>query len=289
MTNPRPTCMTNSWPPPNSLPPTEFIFAALAPVTEYEFDASLHGASSGKVQLCLDQLVPAASAACPAAVSSDRGAVEYVEVEPWPLHGGVMEKGEMKKMHDEFAKEMEEKEKMHDEFEKEQEEKGKMHDEFEEDACSDISEGSVVLFQGVCCRVIRKNPDTVSGGWQTWRACATGGSNSARMEFGFASWRKGVGCSGWVLCHTVWKVLGPLHASWENGVRAEPGKGATTSFRFPENGPARLVGLLTAGSASKFVTDVTPTVRLCCRSWGRGQGRWSGSGWVVVMEEWAQG
>ena len=105
-------------------------------------------------------------------------------MEPWPLHGGVMEMGEM--------------EKMHDEFEKEQDEKDKMHDEFKGDACSDISEGSVVLFQGVCCRFRgtfwaqdhTKNPDTVSGGWKTWRACATGGSNSARMEFDFASWRK---------------------------------------------------------------------------------------------------
>ena len=112
--------------------PTEFIYAAPAPVTEccvpgpddccaasdtaIEFNASLHGASSGKVQLCLDQLVPATFAACPAAVSpdpwagstpglasldgyhsdSDEELWEYVEVEPWPMQ-----------LHDEFVKEME--------------------------------------------------------------------------------------------------------------------------------------------------------------------------------------
>ena len=114
-------------------------------------------------------------------------------MEPWPLHGGVMEKGEMKKMHDEFVKEMEEKEQMHDELEKEQEEKEKMHDESEGDVCIDISEGSVVLFQGVCCRFRwtfwaqghpKKNPDTVSGGWQTCCACATDGSNSRKLAEG---------------------------------------------------------------------------------------------------------
>ena len=181
-----------------------------------EFDASMHGASSGKVQLCLDQLVPAASAACPAALSpdpwagfspgrarldgyhseSDEELWECVEVEPWPLHGGVMEKGEMEKMHEEFVKEMEEKE--------------KMHDYFLGDACSDISEGSLVLFQGVCCRFpgtfwAQSHPkkSRCCFGWLANLACMCYGriklcKNGISVSQGWRKW----GCSGWVLCHT---------------------------------------------------------------------------------------
>ena len=96
-----------------------------------------------KVQLCLNELVPAATAACPAAVlpepwagytpglacldgchsDSDEELWEYVEVELWPMHDGTLGKGEMQMLHDEFVKEMEE-EKMHYEFETVLQEKG---------------------------------------------------------------------------------------------------------------------------------------------------------------------
>ena len=199
-----------------------------------------------EVQLSLDELVPAASAACPAAVSpdpwagympglacldgyhsdSDEELWEYVEVEPWPLHGGVMEKGKMKKIHDEFVKEMEEKEKMHDKFEKEQEEKEKMHDEFEGDACSDISEGSVVLFQGGLLQVSRNSQGSGSSEkirilfrvdgklgvhvlladqtLQEWNSVLQAGGREA-VQDGYFSTRSG-------------KFFGPLYASWEVGL-----------------------------------------------------------------------
>ena len=51
---------------------------------------------------------------------------------------------------------------------------------------------------------------------------------------------------------------------------AEPRKGTTTAFRFPESGLARLVGFLTAGPASKFVTDVTPPGTSLLHSLGLG-------------------
>ena len=91
------------------------------------------------VQLCLDELVPAATAACPAAElpdlwagytpglasldgyhsDSDEELWEYVEVEPWPMHDGL------RMLQDEFVKEVEEKELLHDEFEAVQEEKAR--------------------------------------------------------------------------------------------------------------------------------------------------------------------
>ena len=61
-------------------------------------------------------------------------------------------------MHDEFEKEMEEKEKMHDEFETVQERRRRCS---RGDACSDISEGSVVLFQGCPLQV---SPNFLSSG-----------------------------------------------------------------------------------------------------------------------------
>ena len=72
------------------------------------------------------------------------------------MHDRMLGKGEMQMLHDEFVKEMVEKEPMHDEFETVQEEKAKM---LGEDACSDYSEGSVVLFQ------VGSNGDPIPGEW----------------------------------------------------------------------------------------------------------------------------
>ena len=84
------------------------------------------------------------------------------EVEPWPVcHDGLQ------MLHDEFVKEVEEEERLHDEFEAVHEEKAR------DEACSDYSEDSVVLFQDRSfagfaefteLRVIRKSSDIVSGG-----------------------------------------------------------------------------------------------------------------------------
>ena len=70
---------------------------------------------------------------------------------------------------------------------------------------------------------------------------------------------------------------------------AEPGKGTTTASRFLESGPARLVGLVTDGPASKFVTDVTLPGASLLQGLGPGARKVVREWVLVVREEWAQG
>ena len=65
-------------------------------------------------------------------------------------------------------------------------------------------------------RAIRKNPDIVSGGWPTWRACVTADQTLHEWNSGLQAGGRGAVQDGYFATREEGgKVSGQLHASWE--------------------------------------------------------------------------